>query len=85
MSYGQVIIIIIIKVAIYHTPQYIDIELLLESEKCAVESICVHINQNNAEKFDYLDFNNTWISFYEIYFCFQTKNMQLMTRPSEQL
>ena len=35
MSYGQVIIII--KVAIYHTPQYIDIELLLESQKCGTK------------------------------------------------
>ena len=57
MSYGQVIIII--KVVIYHTPQYIDIELLLESQKYAMESILVHINQNNAVKFDYLDFANT--------------------------
>ena len=63
MSYRQVIII---KVVIYHTPQYIDIELLLESQKYAMESILVHINQNNAVKFDYLDFANTWISFYKI-------------------
>ena len=55
-----------IKVAIYHTPQYIDIELLLESQKCAVWSILAHINQNNADKSDYLDFANTWNSFYVI-------------------